>query len=416
MKNFLIKSVFNRQLLWRIMIMSKLCLFLLVSATLTSFAKDSYAQAVKLSMEMNQAPLGKVIGEIKRQTQFEFAYDSELESIIFEKVSISVNDADIEQILKTMLVNTGLTYKIIDRIILLSKKEMMTTFQGIPITGVITDESGDPLPGVNVVIKGTSNGAISDASGKFSIHVPNKETVLQFSFIGYTTQEFVIGNQTVINVSLAEETRELEEVVVVGYGTMRKIDLTGSVVSADLESFRDAPNVNILQSLQGSVPGLLISQTDQARNNEPGINIRGRNTINGSTGVLIVVDGIPYSGRIGDLNPADIQSVNVLKDASSKAIYGAEATNGVMLITTKTGKRSEKATITYSGSVGTSSPTKEVRLRNREEQLDIIRGISYKYSFLGPDYMQPDPNWTYRNSELAPDVLKGVENGADFDW
>jgi len=212
------------------------------------------------------------------------------------------------------------------------------------IRGKVTDPSGEVLPGVNVLVKGTQTGTATNADGIFSLNIPDEGATLIFSFVGYRSQEVAAGGLSTLDITMEIDEKALEEVVVVGYGTMRKNDLTGSVVTANLEAFKEAPNTNVLQSVKGTIPGLDIGQTNQA-GAEPSIQIRGRNTINGNTSVLIVLDGIIYNGRIGDINPADIESLNVLKDASSKAIYGAQAANGVILITTKSRSKSEKPTL-----------------------------------------------------------------------
>src|SRR5690606_32027747 len=190
-------------------------------------------------------------------------------------------------------------------------------------------QNGEPLPGASILVKGTQRGVITNNEGDFTISVPEENTILVISFVGYKTQERAIANETVVNITLETDDRSFDEVVVVGYGSQKKSDLTGAVSSVNLDAFRESPNVNILQSLQGSVPGVQIGQVNQA-GQEPSILIRGQNTLSGSTAPLIVVDGIIFRGRISDINPSDIKSVDVLKDASSKAIYGAQAANGIV--------------------------------------------------------------------------------------
>ncbi|WP_020530292.1 SusC/RagA family TonB-linked outer membrane protein [Flexithrix dorotheae] len=294
-------------------------------------------------------------------------------------------------------------------------------FQGIliqaqdaRISGVVNDENGTPLPGVSILIKGTSNGTTTDLDGNYLISVPPASTLI-FSYIGYVSQEIVVENQSQINVDLVPDAEQLDEIVVVGYGTQKKTDLTGSVASADLQAFKEAPNGNILQSLQGSVPGVAIGQVNQA-GQEPNINIRGNSTINGNQSSLIVLDGIIYRGRIGDINPADIKSVDILKDPSSKAIYGAQASNGVILITTNGGKVARKPTINYSGSYAFQSPTNDATLLNRDQVLQKVKNIEYENAFLAPDYTQPNPDWDYSQSELLPALLDGIDKGTDYDW
>lgn len=285
----------------------------------------------------------------------------------------------------------------------------------IQVRGLIADENGQPLPGVNIIEKGTTNGTSTDTDGRYEITVSSGSATLTFSFVGYLPQDIPVGDRKMIDVNLEPDTRQLDELVVVGYGTQKRSDLTGSIASADIESFRESPNLNVMQSLQGSVPGVQIGQVNQA-GQEPSIEIRGRSTISGNTSPLIVVDGIIFRGRVSDLNPADIASVDVLKDASSKAIYGAQAANGVLLITTKSGKTDTKPIISYSGSVSTQSPTVNARLLNREEFLEKVRDIEYKKAFMAPDYTQPNPNWDFPISELRPAHVIGIQKGNDFDW
>ncbi|MEC3880057.1 SusC/RagA family TonB-linked outer membrane protein [Parapedobacter sp. 10938] len=281
------------------------------------------------------------------------------------------------------------------------------------VRGTVTGADGGPLAGVSVSVVGSQVATSTDESGDYSIAAEGGAT-LRFTMIGYTSKDAIVSTAT-LNVTLIPSDQSLEEVVVVGYGTMRKSDLTGAIVTADIEAFREAPNTNILQSVKGTVPGLQIGQTNQA-GAEPAIEIRGRNTINGNTSVLIVVDGIIYNGRLGDLNPVDIESVNILKDASSKAIYGAQAANGVMLITTKGGKKGDKPVISYSTYLASQTPTVDMRLRNAEEKKQIIRDIYYENSYLAPDYTQPNPDWDFSNTELVPENVRGIEAGTDFDW
>ncbi len=284
------------------------------------------------------------------------------------------------------------------------------------IKGKINDENKQALPGVNVVEKGTTNGTSTDANGAFSINLTGKEPVLVFSFVGYSPQEIRVNNQTLLTITMKADNRLLNEVVVVGYGTQKKKDLTGSIASADLVAFKESPNVSILQSLKGSLPGLTISQTNRA-GDEPSINIRGTSTLNGNTAPLIIVDGIIFNGRLSDINPSDVAGVDVLKDPSSKAVYGSQAANGVVLVTTKTGRAATKTTITYSGSYAISSPTVDVKLLRRDAFLEKIRDINYLNAFTKESgYTVANPAWTFANSELFPVSLAGVNSTNDFDW
>jgi len=283
------------------------------------------------------------------------------------------------------------------------------------LSGTITGANGEPIPGATVIVEGTTNGTVTNFDGKFSLDVKEGD-VLLFSFVGMKSQKIAYTGQTNVDVELEADMIGLEEVVAVGYGTMKKSDLTGSAVKADLESFREAPNTSIMQSLQGSVPGVQIGQVNRA-GQDPSINVRGETTINGSKSPLVVLDGVIYRGRITDINPADIESVDILKDASSKAVYGAQAANGVILITTKGGKKSMKPTISYSGYYSVSEPTKNYRLLNRDEWLDAIKTIEYKDAYTeASGYTQPNPDWDYSMSQALPAVIEAIESGKEYDW
>ncbi|MEW4923954.1 TonB-dependent receptor [Algibacter sp. 2305UL17-15] len=223
--------------------------------------------------------------------------------------------------------------------------------QNKKITGTVTDRSNMPLPGVNVIVKGTSNGASTDFDGNYSITTTTGQTLV-FSYVGFKTKEVVVGNTTTYNVSLETDNAQLDEVIIVGYGTQKRSDVTGSVASISQERLEEKPNTNFAQALQGALPGITINQnSSSAEQNDVSILIRGRNSINASNSPLIVYDGIPYSGTLADINPNDIKSISVLKDASATAIYGSRGANGVILIDTKKGKRG-KPKISFSSYSG----------------------------------------------------------------
>jgi TonB-dependent starch-binding outer membrane protein SusC len=286
------------------------------------------------------------------------------------------------------------------------------------ITGRVTDSQNEPLIGASVVVAGTTKGVITNEKGDYSLDATgvDKTASLVFSFVGFDNQRIAINGRTVIDVIL-QEGKSLNEVVVVGYGIQKKRDLTGSVATANLDAFREAPNVSILQSLKGSLPGLTISQTNRP-GQEASINIRGRSTLNGNTSPLIIVDGFIYGGRLSDINPIDVDRVDILKDPSSKAIYGSQAANGVVLMTTKTGKVAQKPTITYSGNYAVSSPTVNARLLNREEFLEKVRNIEYKNAYTqASGYKDRNPAWTFANSDFLPPNIAGANNTTnDYDW
>lgn len=286
----------------------------------------------------------------------------------------------------------------------------------LTVSGRVTDATGQVLPGVTVLVKGTQNGTTTTAEGTYRLSVAGDNATLVVSYVGYINQEVLVNKRSVIDVQLMPDSKILSEVVVVGYGTQQRKDLTGSIASADLVAFKESPNVSILQSLKGSLPGLTIGQTNRA-GDEASINIRGTSTLNGNTAPLIIVDGIIFNGRLSDINPADVASVDVLKDPSSKAVYGSQAANGVVLVTTKTGRTATKPTITYSGSYAISSPTINAKLLRRDAFLEKIRDINYLTAFTKESgYTAPNPAWTFANSELFPVSIAGEKAGNDYDW
>ena len=228
-----------------------------------------------------------------------------------------------------------------------------TTYsQQTTITGTITDDTGEAMPGVNIMVKGTFTGVVTDANGRYSIAVPNKEAVLVFSFVGYAQQEMIVGEQRQINISLAEDTKALEEVVVVGYGVMKKSVITGAISSIPMNTVKPVATQRVDQMLQGQAAGVLVLNTDGSPGSETTIRIRGMNSIRGGNSALIVIDGF-QGGELRSLNPNDIASIEVLKDAAATAIYGAQGANGVILITTKQGTTA-KPSINYSTELGRS--------------------------------------------------------------
>lgn len=246
---------------------------------------------------------------------------------------------------------------------------VMDRLQDKTITGVVTDaESGEGLPGVSVVLKGTATGTATDMEGRFSLTIPDAEAggTLQFSFVGYVSQEVNINGRESISVALNKDVAALEEVVVVGYGTQKKSDITGAVASVPLERMQMVPNLNIGQALQGSVPGVVFLQSTGGAAPSGDIMIRGRNSILANNGPLIVLDGVPFNGELIDINVSDVESMEVLKDASSAAIYGSRGANGVILITTKKGA-SGKARISYDGKYSSQQAAIMPRYMSAEE-------------------------------------------------
>ena len=330
---------------------------LLILITSNLLASTGYSQNAKFDISLKNKTLEEVFGEIEKKSEFSIVYKSD-EVNLKEHVSVNVRQQTVDNILNNVLKNQGLTYTINDRHIIIHKPE--TNMSGVSqqslkkVTGTVKDMEGEPIIGANVVEKGTTNGIITDLNGQFTINM--KETsILEISYIGYATQEYNVQGQSVFNVVMREDTKLLDEVVVVGYGTQRKVNLTGSIGTIKTEDALIArPVTNVQELLAGTIPGLAVSKASGAVGSGADMNIRGTSTIGGSSGVLVLIDGIP--GNIYTLNPNDIESISVLKDAASASIYGSRAANGVILITTKMAKESLRPVVEVSSHVGVQNP------------------------------------------------------------
>ncbi|WP_316832079.1 TonB-dependent receptor [Pedobacter aquatilis] len=284
------------------------------------------------------------------------------------------------------------------------------------VTGKVVDEkSGGPIPGVTIKLKNTTVTAITDENGAYKITVPNEQAILVFSFVGYDSQEKAVGDSKILNVSLKSSQADLDEVIVVGYGTQKKADVTGSVARANLDDFRTSPTTNVANLLQGTVPGLNVGQVNRA-GATPSINIRGQSTLSGNQNVLIILDGVQYGGSLTSINPDDISTIDVLKDASATAVYGAQAANGVILITSRKGVAG-RTRISFSTQYATQKPNIDLKPMARDEYLDHIKYLYYDQAFLAPGYTQPNPAFniaTYVDASMKDSQGNILPN--DFSW
>ncbi|MGA2408119.1 MAG: TonB-dependent receptor [Bacteroidales bacterium] len=367
-KNKPFRELFYRSLKKTLKIMRN-ALILLFIGVLQAHAIDTYSQKTRLSINFSDTELTKVLDKIEQESEFFFLYNEKLLDTE-RKVSITANDQLINVILDNLFAGTDVKYTIFDRKIILAPDYLTEVSQPQQnrITGTVTDKNGTPLPGVNVVITGTTQGTITDISGKYSIEVPQGGKSLTFTFIGMESQEITIGTLTQINVTMAESAIGLEEVVVVGYGTQRKVNLSGAVSAVKGDVLENRPITNIGQGLQGVIPNLLVTQSNYAPGLGASFNIRGYTSLNGGD-PLILVDGVVQDPNL--LNPDDVESVSVLKDAASAAIYGARAAYGVVLITTKKGKKEQRPTLNVTSSLSTTEAT------NIPEYVDSWQYVNY---------------------------------------
>lgn len=331
--------------------------FLLMVCVFCSYAGNAHSQNAKVSIHMNNVKLDKILNEIENQTDYLFIYNNQVD--INKITSVKVKNEAVAQVLDRILSGTSINYELEGTHIILTTeaiKDLHAQQQAKTVTGTVTDVSGEPIIGANIRIKGTTTGTITDIDGNFSIKA-EPQSVIEVSYIGYLTQETVINNQKSIRFLLKEDTKTLDEVVVIGYGVQKKADLTGSVANINTEKLNTQSNANIGQALQGKIAGVDIVSQGGAPGSGTRIMVRGIGTLNNAS-PLYIVDGM-YMNSIDHINPNDIASIDVLKDASSAAIYGSRAANGVIIVTTKEGSNTEgKPIIDLSVNLGISTASK----------------------------------------------------------
>lgn len=324
---------------------------LLFVLSLVQVSANVYSQNQRMSLNLQNVTIKQVLTEIEEKTELKFLYrDKTVEDKI---VSVEATDIPVYQILEEVLTNSGNTYRLMENnLIIVGSSELMQPDRRV--TGKVTNKTGDPLPGVTIVVKGTTSGVITDMNGNYSLGNLPQNAVLIYSFVGMAPQEVAVGSQSTINIVLIDAAIGIEEVVAIGYGTQKRVNLTGAVGAVTGEVLENRPISNLGQGLQGTIPNLQISQNNYAPGQGSSFNIRGTTSINGGS-PLILVDGVVQDPNL--LNPEDVESVSVLKDAASAAIYGARAAYGVVLITTKKGSRDQQPKLNVSSSFTTTSAT-----------------------------------------------------------
>lgn len=360
---------------------------LMIAPAQTTFAAANLNQKFSVELSLTNATLKNVVESLKKQTDIAFAYDLALEGTKVNNVSVKAEQEEIGTILDMVFKGTGIAYRIDDHIVVLysssGKKMVQVTDvkqQARKINGVVKDASGEPVIGANVVVKGTTIGMITGVDGDFELEVP-RNAVLQVSYIGYIPQEVAVGNKTSLNVILNEDTQNLDEIVVVAYGTSKKSAFTGSAASIDNTKLQ-TPSASFDKSLQGQVAGLQVMSSSGQPGSTSSFRIRGSGSLNASNEPLYVVDGVPISANtkyskladdndnsssiLATLNSQDIESITVLKDAAAASLYGSRAANGVVLITTKNGK-SGKASVSFNAQFGLSSVPKAYDMMSSAE-------------------------------------------------
>jgi TonB-dependent starch-binding outer membrane protein SusC len=369
----------------KLLMMRNAVLIILISA-FQVFATGSYSQTAQLNLNLKNATIKEVLTEIENQSEFYFLYNSELIDVT-RKVDISVKDEKVNNILSRLFSDDEVNVSISDRHIVLTPVTEMSVQQQKTISGKVTDSNNQPLPGVTLVVKGTTTGTVTNADGNYSIFNTPENAILVFSFVGMQTQEIVIGKQSIIDVTMIVDAIGIEEVVAIGYGTVRKRDLTGSVSSIKNNVISTQAISRIDQAFQGRVAGVQLTTTSSAPGSTATIRIRGGNSINSNNEPLYVIDGIIGVGDLTSINPNDVESVEVLRDASSTAIYGSRGANGVIIVTTKRGKESKGVQLNYSGYVGVQSVSHRIDMLNGLESAKYQNEVS---SYSGTIPVYPD--------------------------
>ena len=393
---FLRKKSFQKLLLT--MKLSTLILFL--SITYLS-AKEVHSQNANVSLNITDKTIAEVLKDLEKQTSYLFFYN-ETDIDVNKVVTGSFINSSVSDVLASIFSGTETNYTLFKDYIVLTKNSITNIMVGAQlqkITGTVRNEMNEPLQGVTVAVKGTTLGTLTDDRGNFTLNNLPKGSTLVFSFIGMQLQEIEVGNKNVINVTLIEESIGLDEVIVIGYGTQKKRDVSTSISSVSAENLKDKPVASFTQAIQGQMAGIRIMNSNNAPGGGTNIIIRGLTSFNASNNPLIVIDGFPLKdgfdineNPLNAINPADIQSIEVLKDASSSAIYGARAANGVILITTKKGKTGKPA-INFNVSTGLEKMIHPVRPLNREDFIKFLDDArAQAYIVEDPNLGTDDPN------------------------
>ncbi|NJN24611.1 MAG: TonB-dependent receptor [Cyclobacteriaceae bacterium] len=426
------------KLLPQLFFMSKLLFYglvLQICFTGLLLASDGLAQEkvsieeVYLSIDLKEASLEQTLNAITQKTKFKFAFEQgNIETS--QSITTQVSNQSLASVLREISKSTDLTFKRVNDNIFISKKKFLGKsveeeisgfgmLQSVSVSGkVLSGEDKSELPGVNIVVKGTSIGTVTDISGNYSLEVPGTDATLVFSSVGYITEEIAVGNRTVIDLTLNPDVTALSEIVVVGYGTQERAKVTGAISSVSAKEITQTPVVSFDQALQGRAPGVFVTNSGSPGKN-PIVRIRGIGTT-GNNDPLYVIDGVP-AGGLNTINPNDIESIEVLKDASTAAIYGSRGANGVIMVTTKRGK-SGKASIQFDGYYGVQKAWKQWDLLNVDQYLAYGRDLQTNGGGTIPDrfgnlgeFADVETNWQDEIFTVAPvqDYNLSVSGGSD---
>jgi TonB-linked SusC/RagA family outer membrane protein len=393
-----------------------------------TLAVDVHAQyksidEVRITLDRKNLTLDQFFQQIEAKSDFLFSYDQQDIERDFQ-VNLDQKRASVEDYLKQVAQQASLTFRQVNNSIDIKKVERPVTAEksrvDVTVSGTVTDENGEAIPGVTVSVPGTTIGTASDLEGNYSLAVPERATLV-FSFIGFESQSIDVGDRSVIDVTLVETISSLDEVVVVGYGSVKRSDLTGSIKSISMDDIPPSANINLAQALRGYAAGLNV-QGGSTAGSEPSISVRGQTTLSASTRPLIVLDGIIFDGAISDINVADVEQIDVLKDASAAAIYGSRSANGVLLITTKKGE-GRKPRINFNTYYGfqdyTNNPVKMMDAEQYARRLVDYNYFQYLYNWYaksptGPNDQGGRPVHPGYEDQSILNVLKSEDERENF--
>jgi TonB-dependent SusC/RagA subfamily outer membrane receptor len=404
-KNHAYRWSFTNPPLTKLLKIMKLTAILLTVCFMSASA-GGFSQDVKVNLSLKDVKLTRFFKAIEKETKYRFAFSNDIipEGRI---VTINVKETPVSQVLNEVLSTTNLKYRFVEEsgIFIISEKSKspfgdIETIPQRTITGKVTSDKGEPLSGVSLQVKGTSKAAVTIDNGTFSIEVEDNAKILVFSFVGMDTKEVNIEGKTTIEVVLQLSNRSLNEVVVVGYGTQKRTLITGAVSSVNSKTLNEVPVLSISQALQGRVAGLTVTNNGSP-GTEPIVRIRGISSISYASDPLYVVDGFP-TGNLSTIDVRDIETVDVLKDASAAAIYGSRATNGVIMVTTKKGRRDSKMRVTLDSYYGTQEITQRLDLLNTEQFKQYA--LAYRNTATPPGGQVP--------RLLPPEIDKPIYPGA----
>ncbi|WP_207426985.1 TonB-dependent receptor [Pedobacter sp. SYSU D00535] len=412
-------------------------LIVLLVLTGISYAAPGKAQGVlnnKVSVDYSSSSLQNVLKELEKAADVKFVYSKNVVDVT-QSVSLKAVETKLADVLDNLLLSRGISYELVNDKIILSNSGLDIARADLIVTGRVTDSRGEPLPGVSVKVKGGSQGTSTDVEGNYSIRLLDAQSnaTLVFSYLGFVSQEVAINGRTSINVRLAEDVRSLQEVVVVGYGTQKKSDVTGSLTSISAETIQERPVTNVLQAMQGKAAGINVS-TNMKPGETPAIRIRGSRSLRASNDPLYVVDGIPIVSALGvtsfsinDINPNDIASIEILKDASATAIYGSRGANGVVLISTKKGSKG-RVSVNYNTTVSLDSYKSLTDWMDGGQYIDrwregLINGRQYNTNIPNnADLTKPAASWypdpflDNQRMGLAQDLVAQQSVWSGYEW